>query len=281
MTVAAEATVLNEYSGLGISDVNALGSTVLHDCLTTELRQRGLWDDPEVRWSYLFAMDLHQDEQRADGPYVDHLARVGLWVIRDFDVSDAEAAKAALLHDVVENHPKDIIKKLGADATHGGTIYDRAQSVLANSGKLGRSRTNAAIDALTCPSFAGLEPAEKRRRYARHIVQVTLQDPLAAAVKIADRLDNANGNKFNPDSKMQRRLDKKYYPLHDVFVNAVHAEDSLIPDHRKQGVTAKLDQGHEEARARLLTSFPGVAGMSENEVAELALGNVLDQKGVA
>lgn len=277
MAVVAEATVFNEYSHLGISDINDFGSAILHGCLITELEERNLWADPEVQWSYQFAMDLHKDERRADGSYIDHLARVGLWVVRGFSSNDPEAVKAAFLHDAVENHPKDIIRELGVGSGLPGTIYEQALDALDSSGRIADRHTNAAISALTCPSFVGLEPATKRRDYARHIVGVTLKNPLAALVKIADRIDNANGNRFNPDPKMQRRLDWKYYPLHGTFVDAVTSEESLIPASRQERVVAKLERGHREARDRLLRSLPMIPGMSEDEVDGLTLENVLGQ----
>lgn len=281
MALMAEATVLHEYSQLGISDINKLGSAALHDCFIAELEKRDMWDDPEVRWSYDFSMDLHKDEMRADGLYVDHLVRVGLWVVRKFGIDDPEAAKVALLHDAVENHPESIIQVLGTTGTTQGTVYERALDALRNSGKIAQARTSAAIGALTCPSFKGMEPAIKRRAYAWHIIDVTLKDPLAAVGKLADRFDNANGNKHNTDLKLQRWLDGKYYPLHDAFVDAVRSKASLIPDNRKEEMVSKLEKGHEEAKERLLRELPGIPAMTEDEVDALTLENVLGQKDAA
>src|SRR5947209_8414171 len=116
----------NQYSNMRISEINRLGTDALRECVEFELQGRGMWEDPEVQWALNFGMEMHEGEQRKDGPYANHLLRATLWTVREFDTHDPEAAKAALLHDVIENHPKQVSAGLGRGQVLAGvTARDR------------------------------------------------------------------------------------------------------------------------------------------------------------
>ena len=51
------------------------------------------------------AGQLHAADRRQREPYVNHLLRVALRIIRHYGVDDPDVICAALLHDAVEDHP--------------------------------------------------------------------------------------------------------------------------------------------------------------------------------
>ena len=275
MSAPAEASIYNEYSDMRISGINKLGTDALKDCVVLELEARDLWHDSEVQWAFNFSMAMHEGEERKDGPYQNHILRAALWAVREFNVANPEVAKATLLHDVVENHPKRIISELGSGKIlQGGTDREQALETLRRSERLTQQDTLQAIGCLTCPSFEELTSIGKRQAYARRLIDVTLKQPIATVAKLADRLDNFNGNAYNPDPVLQRRLDLKYYPLSETFSESVCQSNPLIPRERQNFVTDVLKDGQNKAKERLMQTLPTSPGLSEAEVDALTLTNL-------
>ncbi|HSX07858.1 MAG TPA: hypothetical protein VLG11_03100 [Candidatus Saccharimonadales bacterium] len=272
MAVAAEA---NPFANMRIPEINRLGTEALKSAVQIELQERELWDDPEVRWAFDFSMRMHEHDTRCDGSYQNHLLRTAMWGVREFDTRNAELAKLLLLHDVVEDHAPEILREFGAGLQLGGPLRDQAIVALSESGQLSRSATVAALEHISYPSLEGATSLEHRQRYARFVSQVTLADPLSAAGKIADRIDNRNGNKYNPNPKLQRRLDIKYFVDNHLLREAVYARGSLIPDHRKDFIDAALVNGHEEAKERLMRPTPLEPALSGEQVEALTLESLL------
>lgn len=275
MTALAETSVLNEYSSMRIPEINHSGTDALHDCVVTELTQRGIWEDPEVQWALDYSMDLHQEERRKDGPYVNHILRCAIWGVREFEIDDPEVIKTIFLHDAVENQPSRLIAELGRGLLLGdGTERERGLQALAKSGKLSQMRTVTAIGNITCPSFKDCTGDVKARRYAQFIIGTTLPDPRAAVAKTADHLDNFNGNIYNPDPKLRRRLYMKYLPLSPAFQDAVQASP-YIPERNKPFITNCLVNGEDRAKQELQKDSSVAPGLTVAELEELTLKQVL------
>lgn len=272
MAVAAEA---NPFVNMRIPEINRLGTEALKSSVQIELQARELWDDQEVRWAFDFGMRMHEHDTRCDGSYQNHLLRTTMWGVREFDTYNAELAKLLLLHDVVEDHAPEIVSELDAGLRLHGAPRAQALYALGAGGWLSRPGTVAALEHISYLPLENTTPLEHRQRYARFVSQITLKDPLAAAAKIADRIDNRNGNKYNPNPKLQRRLDVKYFVDNHLLRQAVYAHGSLIPDHRKDFVDAALANGHEEARERLMQPTPLEPALSHEQVAALTLESLL------
>lgn len=280
--------ITNRYSNLRIPQINKLGTEALQECLTVELQQRNVWDD-ELQWAIDYAVSMHENDPRKDGPYPNHILRVGLWAVREFNTFDGELAKAAILHDLAENHPEEVIGELGLDVAPRNvrawlsaqqdkpeSIRQQAVWMLGESGRIANPDTVAAIGNLTCPSYDGLTRPEKNRQYAIHILEKIVKtesgllvDPIACAGKIADQIDNFNGNRYNPDDKMRHRLDMKYYPLSEPLRNAVTAPNSLIPKAQQDMIVDALENGQAAARLRLIKGSKEVDGVSEDHIETL------------
>ena len=54
------------------------------------------------------ATRLHADARRVREPYLNHLLRVAIRIIRYYGITDVDVLTAALLHDAVEDQPEDL-----------------------------------------------------------------------------------------------------------------------------------------------------------------------------
>src|SRR5437764_2281340 len=54
------------------------------------------------------ATRLHAGDRRVLEPYLNHLLRVAIRIIRYYGVRDVDVLSAALLHDAVEDHPAEL-----------------------------------------------------------------------------------------------------------------------------------------------------------------------------
>src|SRR5215469_1984580 len=80
------------------------------------LRERFLLEvetfPPDERAQLVAALDLaaklHADDRRVREPYMNHLLRVAIRIIKYYGVRDVDVLTAALLHDAVEDHPAEL-----------------------------------------------------------------------------------------------------------------------------------------------------------------------------
>src|SRR3569833_1940845 len=54
------------------------------------------------------ASRLHADDRRVREPYLNHLLRVAIRILRYYGIRDVDVLTAALLHDAVEDHPAEL-----------------------------------------------------------------------------------------------------------------------------------------------------------------------------
>lgn len=278
MPSTAEVPVTN-YEHISVAQINALGTEALRGCVQQEFSARGYEDDPEVAWALDFSMRIHQDQKaRSDGPFINHPLRATLYGMRLLGPHDpatgCEIAKTLLLHDVFEDRPKLIIETFGGElALEGATNRERALSVFRQRQFLRQPNTLEALSRLTCPPFKNLAGREKWLAYGRHVVERVLPHPLAALAKLADHIDNGLELIRTPDSEKRRKLDLKYFPLHEAFRNAVEAPGSLVPAERRDNVIHILQTGHAAVRERLQTYLsdksPALTHAQLDELADL------------
>src|SRR5690349_20289838 len=62
------------------------------------------------------ATRLHADDRRVREPYLNHLLRVAIRIIKYYGVRDVDVLTAALLHDAVEDHPAEL--GMRSEGTH-------------------------------------------------------------------------------------------------------------------------------------------------------------------
>ena len=142
---------------------------------------------------------LHAEDRRQREPYVNHLLRVALRIIRHYGVDDVDVICAALLHDAVEDHP--------AGLAPGG----RAAAVAALAEEFG-PRVAGLVDAVTNPEW---EPGRDRHeQYRAHVAESLAANPWARVIKASDFTDNGVGliHTSGPKTAQARPQVRAAYP---------------------------------------------------------------------
>lgn len=179
------------------------GSRELHECLQSHGLEK-IW--PEVKDAYYFAKGAHQGQKRDDGtPYYHHPNRVAINMIARLGVTDKDAIKGALLHDVAEDTGvtlKDIEKRFGP--------------------KVARY-----VDLLSKPDpKPGQSYPERNEEYLERLEGSGSEQ--AVAIKLADRLDNIEDTHLMPNMKKVARYladtSDHYVPLAQRHFPAIAKE---------------------------------------------------------
>src|SRR4051812_7077943 len=84
--------ISEQYGTKGLTDKYQYEIAKLPD----EVQQR-------VNQAYLAAEQWHQGQERTNGPYIDHILRVMLRILGNYQIDDPDILVAALLHDSLED----------------------------------------------------------------------------------------------------------------------------------------------------------------------------------
>ena len=97
---------------LATMPLHAITTTYGEDGLRERFAQEiAVFDEADQRRlerALALAGRLHAADRRQREPYVNHLLRVAIRIIRYYDIRDADVVCAALLHDAVEDHPAEL-----------------------------------------------------------------------------------------------------------------------------------------------------------------------------
>jgi (p)ppGpp synthase/HD superfamily hydrolase len=190
------------------------------------------------------ASRLHAGDKRVREPYVNHLLRVAIRIIRHYQVRDAEVVVAALLHDAVEDHPADLAD-MASDAERAAGERYAALAVLA---RAFTPRVANLIAAVTNPDY---DPGRDRQeQYREHVVESLEVDPWARVIKLSDFTDNGVGIIHTTGPKV-RKASAKYAPLVPQLREFALRSDTPLSDEVKQLIAKQLDLAAERFRAIL------------------------------
>ena len=201
--------------------------------LVTEFRQRGASlardaaEAERLAESLDLALKLHAgQEERAEGePYVNHPLKVALAVIKDLQISDADVAIAALLHDAVEDQSARLVELLQSGRRSGDLRQDAIDSLSARFGP----RVAALVDLLSVPDTREAAQRMKnggderlirdirRELYVEHVVSAVRADPMAFVIKWADFCSNALCLDRLPPGPQREYLRLRYRPVAEFF----------------------------------------------------------------
>lgn len=168
---------------------------------------------PDAYEAAVFAAYYHRNDTRGPrgqlprDPYIAHPYRVALRLIR-WGVLDESTIKAALLHDVFEDHADDIEREEGmpADlyipAEFGDDVWHIVFSVSNPPGRLSHDE------------------------YRAHVIEAIANDPRVLAVKNGDLSDNALSLHHTPGPR-RGRLARKYLPLAEPVMARLQDEDAM------------------------------------------------------
>lgn len=189
------------------------------------------------------ASELHADDRRVREPYLNHLLRVVIRIIRYYGVRDVDVLVAALLHDAVEDHPAEL----------GGLEPDRPYAELTDAAvaELARRfnpRVAELVRSVTNPEY---DPGRDRHeQYREHVADNLERDPWARVIKISDFTDNGVGVIHTTIEKAYSSA-TKYRPLVPKLRELVGRPDTPLSTAAKEHILDQLDLAEERFAAIL------------------------------
>ncbi len=222
------------------------GTLGLYTRLQDTFERTGLHELPEVQWATQFGLMLHANQTRTNGHYTDHIMRVALRIVEHFEITDPAIVCGALLHDGVEDHPKDTVLALTGQAIEDvGQAREVALDLIATHTS---DETAQIVTSVTNPLCG--DSGDKQAIYNVHTRKLILKEPKARVVKLSDFIDNAVGNHFTQGGK-QQKLDLKYLSQYRWHRLGLFLPDSLITGEVRERVLHQLTEGHARTLARL------------------------------
>jgi (p)ppGpp synthase/HD superfamily hydrolase len=189
------------------------------------------------------AARLHADDRRVREPYLNHLLRVAIRIIRYYGVYDVDVLTAALLHDAVEDHPAELG---GLDAS--GTHTELTEAALAELARLFNPRVAELVRSVTNPEY---DPdRDRHEQYRAHVAESLDRDPWARVIKVSDFTDNGVGVVHTTPDKAQSAA-TKYRPLVPKLRELVGRPDTPLSIEAKDHILDQLDLAEERFAAIL------------------------------
>jgi (p)ppGpp synthase/HD superfamily hydrolase len=187
---------------------------------------------------------LHAEDRRVREPYVNHLLRVAIRIVRYYRVRDVDVVTAALLHDAVEDHPRELADLAGDDERAAGDTA-AALAVLARAFS---PRVADLVLAVTNPEY---DPARDRQeQYREHVAESLDRHPWARVIKLSDFTDNGVGIIHTTGPKV-RKASAKYAPLVPQLKELAQRADTPLDDAAKAHIVQQLDLAEARFRAIL------------------------------
>lgn len=168
---------------------------------------------PDAYEAAVFAAYYHRNDTRGPrgqlprDPYIAHPYRVALRLVR-WGVLDSSTIKAAVLHDVFEDHADDIEREEGLQADlflpaeFGDDVWHIVSAVSNPPGRLSHDE------------------------YRAHVIEAIADDPRVLAVKNGDLSDNALSLHHTPGPR-RGRLARKYLPLAEPVMARLQDDDAV------------------------------------------------------
>jgi hypothetical protein len=233
--------------GLSLGQVTEqFGTLGLYTRLIDSLEREGFGDNDLVQLSLHLGLTLHADDKRTNGHYIDHLMRVTLHMLESFNIKDQNLIAAGPLHDVFEDHPKDLVFTLtGEKPDNREEAMQIGKQVLA---LLTNEEVVEIVSVVTNPEV--LPGQDKIEVYTEHTRQIVWQSPKGRVLKLADFTENAGGNHATIGDK-QQKLDEKYIRQFRTHMMGLFLPNSLIVGKERQRALHMLSKGHVRAIARL------------------------------
>ena len=211
---------------------------------------------------------LHAADRRQREPYVNHLLRVAIRIIRYYDVRDADVVCAALLHDAVEDHPAELAagggQRAGGDGQQqaggqqaGGqqrAAWDGQQAALAAVAAEFGSRVADVVAAVTNPDWP--PGRDQHEQYREHVAASLEKCPWARVIKVSDFTDNGVGLIHTTGPALDR-LAGKYAPLVPVLREMIARPDTPLGGAAKARIAQQLDLAAERFSALRSPGQPG------------------------
>ncbi|AGL14893.1 metal-dependent phosphohydrolase [Actinoplanes sp. N902-109] len=219
------------------------GEAGLRDRFALELEQLPAADRERLEEALALASQLHADDRRVREPYLNHLLRVAIRILRHYGVHDPDVLVAALLHDAVEDHPAELAG-LPDDLPYA-VLTDAAVAELAR--RFG-PRVAELVRSVTNPEY---DPERDRHeQYRAHVTASLDRDPWARVLKVSDFTDNGVGVIHTTYDKA-RSSAIKYRPLVPKLRELIGRPDTPLSITAKDHILDQLDLAEERFAAIL------------------------------
>jgi (p)ppGpp synthase/HD superfamily hydrolase len=188
------------------------------------------------------AADLHVDDRRVREPYLNHLLRVAIRIIRYYGIRDVDVLVAALLHDAVEDHPAEL------GMIRAGSHTELTDAAVAELARRFNPRVAELVRSVTNPEY---DPQRDRHeQYRAHVAESLERDPWARVIKVSDFTDNGVGVVHTtPDKAYSSAI--KYRPLVPKLRELVGRPDTPLSMAAKDHILDQLDLAEERFAAIL------------------------------
>ncbi|WP_433301657.1 HD domain-containing protein [Actinoplanes sp. CA-030573] len=188
------------------------------------------------------AAKLHAGDRRVREPYLNHLLRVAIRIIKYYGVHDVDVLTAALLHDAVEDHPAEL--GMLAEGTHG----ELTEAAIAELARRFNPRVAELVRSVTNPQY---DPERDRHeQYREHVAASLDRDPWARVIKVSDFTDNGVGVVHTTPDKAYSSA-TKYRPLVPKLRELVGRPDTPLSLEAKDHILDQLDLAEERFAAIL------------------------------
>jgi (p)ppGpp synthase/HD superfamily hydrolase len=218
------------------------GEPGLRDRFRLELDAFPPADRRQLEQALELAGKLHADDRRVREPYLNHLLRVAIRIIRYYRITDVDVLTAALLHDAVEDHPGEL-------APHStGTYAELTDAAVAELARRFNPRVAELVRSVTNPEY---DPDRDRdEQYRMHVEESLDRDPWARVIKVSDFTDNGVGVIHTTPEKAHRSA-RKYRPLVPKLRELVGRPDTPLSTEAKDHILDQLDLAEERFAAIL------------------------------
>lgn len=219
------------------------GEAGLRERFSLELLEFPPEDRAQLEEALELAARLHADDRRVREPYLNHLLRVAIRIIRYYGIQDVDVLTAALLHDAVEDHPAelaDLDPALGHRELTDAAVAELARRFNPRMAELVRSVTNPEYD----------PERDKHEQYRAHVAASLERDPWARVIKVSDFTDNGVGVIHTTYDKA-RSSAIKYRPLVPKLRELVGRPDTPLSLAAKDHILDQLDLAEERFAAIL------------------------------
>jgi (p)ppGpp synthase/HD superfamily hydrolase len=219
------------------------GEAGLRDRFALELEEFAPADRARLSEALDLAARLHADDRRVREPYLNHLLRVALRIMRYYAVRDVDVLTAALLHDAVEDHPAEL-----AGLDPGGSHEELTEAAITELARRFNPRVAELVRSVTNPEY---DPERDRdEQYRMHVAESLERDPWARVIKVSDFTDNGVGVIHTTYDKAYRSA-TKYRPLVPTLRELVGRPDTPLSTPAREHILDQLDLAEERFAAIL------------------------------
>ena len=219
------------------------GEAGLRDRFALELEAFPPAEREQLEEALELAARLHAADRRVREPYLNHLLRVAIRIIRYYGIHDVDVLTAALLHDAVEDHPAELAG-LPADQGHA-VLTDAAVAELA---RRFNPRMAGLVRSVTNPEYDPLR--DRNEQYRMHVADSLDRDPWARVIKVSDFTDNGVGVIHTTVEKAHSAA-TKYRPLVPTLRELVGRPDTPLSVAARDHILDQLDLAEERFAAIL------------------------------